>query len=1231
MKSADWNATNTSYYLVTNPFGYYNVTNPSPIVNTSYYLATNPFGFYNSTNPPPETFWNGNLSNFTLVYTYATNNTGISWTEAVNGTLYTQAEFDTNYTANNNGWLNRTNLSYYLASNPDNFIDWGEAVNGTLADNTTMTNYVDSKLTTIFYNATAIDDVVGTGTGLIGNITAYDGLSYNITESNSDLDLRINFTSITNFNQLVIRYKTEAVEPHELRVYLWDSVINDWESYLVLGETVDYVIPTVSIYDASEHIVGGVVQVRLYMVNGPPNAAHLHQFDWITISEGPATPSSMEVDPHSIHADGGTPLTANWDAGSFNITAQNFIGDGSLLTNLPASISWTDAVNGTLYTQAEFDTNYTANDVAYRDITNTSYYLANNPFAFYNITTAPIYINDTFAANYSNYSLGWEYATNSTGITWTNAVNGTLYTQAEFDTNYTNFKTEPFFSANFSTYNSTWAQGISWTTAYNGTLAKTDALNIFGAFNQSFDSDVLFIDAVSDRVGIGTSSPDSVFHIKADTSGTVGSHPAGQLIIQNPADNNKSNVVITAYESDGSGNPDQQLWYLGSSSSSNSNIIFLNRRNALLQFGTNGTSRLTILGNGNVGINTTTPQNLLNVIGDGNFTVGLYVNEKNVEIGYDYALNASVDGITWTNAVNGTLYTQAEFDTNYTANNANYLNRTNLSYYLASNPDNFIDWGEATNGTLYTQAEFDTNYSTLVTEPFWSGNLSNFTFVYTYATNETPSITWTNAVNGTLYTHAEFDTNYTANDAAYRSITNTSYALAEEPFWSGNLSNFTFVYTYATNDTAGITWANAVNGTLYTQAEFDTNYTATDAAYRSITNTSYYLVTNPSNYWNSTFATFNETYADTLYSTGLGTYGYIPMWNDTNSLNNSVIFQSGDNISVGGTTATHQLVVDSGNIDIEAFLGVRLDNENRFIKIGNPGSDTSMISWDDNDQLVFGTEVNFADNGIDTFIELMRIAREGGTDAPLIGIGFKNPQNTLNVNGTGNFTVGLYVNEKNVEIGYDYALNASVDGITWTNAMNGTLYTQAEFDTNYTANDAAYRDKTNTSYALAAEPFWSGNLSNFTFVYTYATNETPSITWANAVNGTLYTQAEFDTNYTANDAAYRSITNTSYYLATNPDNFIDWGEAINGTLLTAETFTQTEFDTNYTANDAAYRSITNTSYYLATNPLGFYNSTDFSISDYLLDTTDTFTGNLTFADANNCIIFNSGGKICSGV
>jgi len=62
-------------------------------------------------------------------------------------------------------------------------------------------------------------------------------------------------------------------------------------------------------------------------------------------------------------------------------------------------------------------------------------------------------------------------------------------------------------------------------------------------------------------------------------------------------------------------------------------------------------------------------------------------------------------------------------------------------------------------------------------------------------------------------------------------------------------------------------------------ANFSGNITAQNICYSNqtncnITNTSYYLNTNPSNYWNDTFATFNKTYADALYY-GIGnSYGY---------------------------------------------------------------------------------------------------------------------------------------------------------------------------------------------------------------------------------------------------------------------------------------------------------------------------------------------------------------------
>jgi len=79
-------------------------------------------------------------------------------------------------------------------------------------------------------------------------------------------------------------------------------------------------------------------------------------------------------------------------------------------------------------------------------------------------------------------------------------------------------------------------------------------------------------------------------------------------------------------------------------------------------------------------------------------------------------------------------------------------------------------------------------------------------------------------------------------------------------------------------------------------------------------------------------------------------------WNETNSdwiaLNNA----SYTMVRIGGDDIpTKNLTIDSGDLNTEAFILLRLGSSNRFLKMGNDGSDDSIISWDDNDDLVFLT------------------------------------------------------------------------------------------------------------------------------------------------------------------------------------------------------------------------------------------------------------------------------------
>ena len=146
----DWNSSGLlanwsgSYLTISQllGFGYYNSTNPSPwnATNTSYYLATNPFSFYNSTTLPAsgETNWNAN---------YSASGPYPTWANVVNGTVYPYSNPYGYYNSTNPSPWNATNTSYYLATNPYSFYN-----STTLPANTEVDPYWTDNFTK--YNST---------------------------------------------------------------------------------------------------------------------------------------------------------------------------------------------------------------------------------------------------------------------------------------------------------------------------------------------------------------------------------------------------------------------------------------------------------------------------------------------------------------------------------------------------------------------------------------------------------------------------------------------------------------------------------------------------------------------------------------------------------------------------------------------------------------------------------------------------------------------------------------------------------------------------------------------------------------------------------------------------------------------------------------------------------------------------------------------------------------------
>ena len=207
-------------------------------------------------------------------------------------------------------------------------------------------------------------------------------------------------------------------------------------------------------------------------------------------------------------------------------------------------------------------------------------------------------------------------------ISWAEATNGTLYTQTEFDTNYT---------ANDAAYRNTTNSSYLLNT---GDTATGD---------YTFDTDTFFIDSGNNRVGIGTVSPVSPLEIQSLAASmrqtryaTVASQSAGITVQRSGGTTVGTDVIVEdewrianfnlrgwdgfVYRTAAT----IEAWIDGTPGSGDmpGRLTFSTTADGA----SSATERLRIDSNGSVGIGTTTPQNLLNVLGDINSTGFYYGN-----------------------------------------------------------------------------------------------------------------------------------------------------------------------------------------------------------------------------------------------------------------------------------------------------------------------------------------------------------------------------------------------------------------------------------------------------------------------------------------------------------------------------------------------------------------------------------------------------------------------------
>ena len=184
-------------------------------------------------------------------------------------------------------------------------------------DNSCSNITYDSELVTIYHNATEGATISGTvisGTLIdtqhpTGN---YDDTTFNFSEQVAApaLDMRMNFTGITDFSKGVIRYRTTKLKGDYPIIQLWDYDDSKWEDYPLLGESESFATIEQSVYDDDEHIENGIVQMRLYK-SGTGNTQNKYYVDWIALIEGMGVTSGQEIDPYALHRDGSNTMIGN--------------------------------------------------------------------------------------------------------------------------------------------------------------------------------------------------------------------------------------------------------------------------------------------------------------------------------------------------------------------------------------------------------------------------------------------------------------------------------------------------------------------------------------------------------------------------------------------------------------------------------------------------------------------------------------------------------------------------------------------------------------------------------------------------------------------------------------------------------------------------------------------------------------------------------------------------------
>ena len=371
---------------------------------------------------------------------------GITWANAINGTLLTQPQalngtLLTQTQALNGTWATLTQV--YNGT----LINWAEAINGTLADNTTIAAYIDSQ-DTAFNDS--METYVDSQDASIDAITldGFDSTFFQPLNETMVGDYNITGGLNVDGNWLDGGVTIDGGEIYAQTGFFYNITSLELSNLAVNGS----LFPQLG-WDNTFDIGNGTLRWQDLHLSGSA------LINGTVVSDGAIFSQGHNLTNAFLYATNDTFLFEDNNSLIGNYSSNTDFCVGECLT---AKISWTNAINGTLLTQAQ----------ALNGTLLTQAQVLNGTWT-------------TLTQTYNGTLINWGEVINGTLLTQSQALNGTLLTQPQ-------------------ALNGTWA---TLTQVYNGTFARTDAANNFGAFNQSFNTDTLFIDAVSGLVGIGTASP----------------------------------------------------------------------------------------------------------------------------------------------------------------------------------------------------------------------------------------------------------------------------------------------------------------------------------------------------------------------------------------------------------------------------------------------------------------------------------------------------------------------------------------------------------------------------------------------------------------------------------------------------------------------------------------------------------------------------------------------------